>query len=143
LVDDKEKLVRLVLDEDISSILLLSEKLELEDDVVRNLLEQLVQEGALNGYLTEDGKRFFRKDVEVSDKPIIHHEAPPSRMVEKDEKAQKSVAIFGMFMIIIGVIMLLTSQGDISIENFATALLLVGGVFAMCGCYIIGRRKTI
>jgi len=39
--------------------------------------------------------------------------------------------------------MLLTSQGDISIENFATALMLVGGVFAMCGCYIIGRQKTI
>lgn len=143
LAEEKEKLVRLILDEDISSILLLSEKLGLDGDAIRNLLEQLVQEGALNGYLTEDGKRFFRRDVEVSHKPIIHREDPPSRIIERDNKSLKWVAIFGGFLMANGFGMMLTSQGDLSIENFAVALMLVGAIFAMCGCYLIASQQTI
>ena len=60
MVDDKEELVSLVLEEDISSILLLSEKLELEDDeLLRGIVAFDLRSFATEIITAADGKEAF------------------------------------------------------------------------------------
>ena len=59
----KEQLVHFILDEDLSSIQLMSWRLGISQEEVRGILDELIGEGKLIGYISKDGARFFRHDL--------------------------------------------------------------------------------
>jgi hypothetical protein len=138
----KDRLVNLVVNEDISSIELMCRELELDDDKTRSMLEELCQEGRINGYITEDGRRFFRRDIEVSPLPTIHQEESMTNLGTYDSRPGKVTAIIGLILVIIGYSMLWIMGSVLSLENVASAILLVGLAFLLGGCYWIGSHKT-
>jgi hypothetical protein len=138
----KDRLVNLVVNEDISSIELMCRELELDDDKTRSMLEELCQEGRINGYITEDGRRFFRRDIEVSPLPTIHQEGSMTNLGTYDSRPGKVTAIIGLILVIIGYSMLWIMGSVLSLENVASAILLVGLAFLLGGCYWIGSHKT-
>ncbi|MHA1909964.1 MAG: hypothetical protein ACW98Y_21910 [Candidatus Thorarchaeota archaeon] len=66
----KDNLRELVDHSNMSSIEMISEALGVDEELTTELLLQLVEDGILSGYLTEDGTRFYRSDVKKSDAPI-------------------------------------------------------------------------
>jgi hypothetical protein len=67
----KESLVSIITETGLSSVEAMSEQLETTEDVVTELIQSLVDEGAVFGKLTEDHKRFFRSDVKKSELPAV------------------------------------------------------------------------
>ncbi len=138
-VEEKtQRLVSLILEENMSSIALLSMKLLLEENVILDLIESLVEEGTLTGSLTADGRRFFKGQIYVP--TSIEDEIPG--YPEFDSKP-------GTITIILGIVILSISTIGISlapnsgIEVFFYFVLFIGVITAFAGCYYFGTRKTI
>ncbi len=141
MADAKERLVDLVKNRDLSSIQVMASELSLDEDEVRSFLAELATEGRLNGYITEDGKRFFRSDITV---PTPGHTTPEDvpEFLKYDTLPGKFLAFVGLMIMVIAGVLLAIFSGTIYYENLGTALLLIGLVTTMAGCYHIGRRKT-
>ncbi|MHA1934558.1 MAG: hypothetical protein ACW97A_04705 [Candidatus Thorarchaeota archaeon] len=138
----KDNLVQLIETQDLSAIESMSKQLGIEEEEVRVLIEELLSEGRLEGRLTEDGTRFFKAKVEVSDAPIIPKEESEPEFLTYDIRPGKYTAIVGMIIALGAIVMFMTAQGDLQIENFASILLGIGILVVLTGCYWIGRRKT-
>ena len=120
----------------------MSRELGIDEDAVRSLLDELGKEGRINGYITEDGRRFFRRDIEVSSLPAIHQNEPNKNLGTYDSRPGKISAIIGLILVIVGYVMIWTLGGTLSMENLASAILVIGLVFLLGGCYWIGIHKT-
>ncbi|MHA2424522.1 MAG: hypothetical protein ACXAEF_07025 [Candidatus Thorarchaeota archaeon] len=142
MIDMKERLVHLVNEEDLSAVQLLAGEIGIAEDDTRNLLEEILREGLIDGYLTEDGKRIFKNSVELSDKPSIKSEEKLPEFLSYNTTPGRIVAFIGIIICIVGGILLATSGGIIYYENLGTILLLAGAIITMLGAYWIGRLKT-
>jgi hypothetical protein len=138
----KDNLFQLIETQDLSAIESMSKQLGIEEDEVIGLIEELLSEGRLEGRLTEDGTRFFKAKVEVSDAPIIPKEESEPEFLAYDTRPGKYAAIVGIIIIVVSVVVFLIAQGDLQMENFATIFLGLGLLVVFVGCYWIGRRKT-
>ncbi len=139
----KDKLVKLVIERDISSISIMSYELGIEEEDVQNLLSQLTEEGRMSGYLTEDGKRYFRSDIKITPTKSVHIEsAEKPDFLRYNTTIGKIIAMIGFIMLVLAIVMLNLVIGDLNAENFAAALILVGLIVMLSGCYWIGRLQT-
>jgi len=138
----REKLVHLVTVDDLSSVQMMSSKLGIPQEEVRTLLTELTQEGTLNGHLTDDGERYFRRDAKVSEAPVIHRKDDLPDFMMFDTRPGKVAALFGLVVTIIGVYGLTTAGGNLHMENFGVILMLIGVAVIMIGCFYISMRKT-
>jgi hypothetical protein len=138
LVDKKQELVRLVNEENVSAILLLADMLELTNDEVRALIEESLSEGSIKGSITDDGQRFFKSDVSVSEAPVIRSEDSLPAFMEFDTRPGRIAAIIGLIIIAIGVVTFsVLGQQDVG------AIIVFAGVFVMfSGMFYLSRRKT-
>jgi hypothetical protein len=138
LVVKKQELVRLVNKENVSSILLLADMLNLTNDEVRALIEESLADGSIKGTVTEDGQRFFKTDISVSDAPVIHSEEKLPAFMEFDTRPGRITSIIGLIIIAIGVIVFSgMGQQDVG------AIVVFAGVFLMfSGLFYLSRRKT-
>jgi len=141
-MDDKEILIHHIMELDVSAIELLAKTVRTDDDGTRILIDELVEEGRLEGYITEDGRRFFKTRVQVSDKPRIQSEEKLPDFMTYNAAPGRIVAAIGAIMGIIGGAFLVLSGGIIYYENFGLAMLLFGVVIMLSGCFWIGRRET-
>lgn len=138
----KERLAKLVIDEDLSSVVILSTRLGAGEDEVRLMLQQLVNEGALKGRLTPDGQRFYREDLRVSGRPMIpSHEEEPAFM-RFNSRPGKYAAVAGFIIVVLGYVVLTLGQGDMGAETRGIVLMFLGLFVLIVGCYSVGRRKT-
>ncbi|MGY5851943.1 MAG: hypothetical protein RTU92_00080 [Candidatus Thorarchaeota archaeon] len=138
-VEEKtQRLVSLILEENMSSIALLSMKLLLEENVILDLIESLVEEGTLTGSLTEDERRFFKGQSYVP-KSI---EDEISDYSEFNSKPGTIALILGIIIISISAIGISLAPNS-GLEVFFYFVLFIGIVFAFAGCYYFGTRKTI
>ena len=142
MTDTKDNLVRMVKDQDISSVGLMADSLGIPEEQVQEQLIELTEENRLIGYLTPDGKRYFRRDVKPSEKPAVHKEERQPVFLEYDTKPGRIVAFAGLVVVAAAIVLLFQAGGDLGQENFGTALLLIGLLVMMGGCYQIGRRPT-
>ncbi|TFG12823.1 hypothetical protein EU537_08345 [Candidatus Thorarchaeota archaeon] len=142
MTDIKDKLVRMIKNQDISSIELMANSLGIPEAQVQDLLIELTEEKRLNGYLTPDGRRYFSRDVKPSQKPAVHKEGKQPRFLEYDTRPGRIVAVIGLILVAAAIVFLFQAGGDLVRENFGTALLLIGLLIMMGGCYQIGRRPT-
>ncbi len=142
MIDLKERLVYLIMQRDLSAIQLLAGEIGLTEEETRELLEEILREGLIDGFVTDDGKRIFKNQVDLSDKPAFQGEEKLPDFLTYNTTPGRVAAIIGFLVIIVALIFLATSGGIIYYENLGTGLLLVGVLVTLSGCYWIGRRKT-
>lgn len=99
--DAIQRLVSLVNEYNMSSIDILSEKLDRSEDAVRDLIQSLVDMGKLHGNITNDGERFFRSDTKLSQAPVLSSNNEPI-IYRADTTLGKYIFLAGFVMFIIG-----------------------------------------
>lgn len=139
--EKKEELIDLILNRNVSAIQILSDKLEVTSDEVIELIQELVEEGSLDGSLTADSKRFFKREVKLSHAPAIEREEKPPDFMSFNARPAIATTIVGFLIIAAGVIVNALAL-DIVEQNFAAVLIFVGLLVTMIGLYSISRRKT-
>ncbi len=138
----KERLVHLVNVDDLSSVQMMSSDLGIAEEEVRILLTELTQEGTLNGYLTEDEERYFKRDAKVSEAPVIPRKEDVPDFMKFDTRPGKIAAIFGLALAAIGAYGLVTAGDNLQMENFGAVLTLIGVIVTMAGAFYLTMRKT-
>ncbi len=139
--ENKEKLVNLVIEHNVSAIMILSENLKLDQEVVIELINELVAENELHGVISEDSKRFFRSDAKVSDAPVIHRNESMPEFLSYDARPGKVIAIIG-FLILVGGALVTYFATDVTEADFAAVLFLVGLAIFLGGLYLATKRDT-
>ncbi len=138
----KERLVHLVNVDDLSSVQMMSSDLGIAEEEVRIFLTELTQEGTLNGHLTENGERYFKRDAKVSEAPVIHREKEVPDFMKFDTRPGRIAAIFGLALAAIGVYGLVNAGDNLQMENFSAALTLIGAIVTVAGFFYLTMRKT-
>ena len=139
--DKSELLTKLILQENISAIVVLSERTGLKTDDVVDMINELVSKGRLNGTLTEDGSRFFKSTVKVSDARVIPRDEKLPAFLSYNTKPGRVTAIVGLLILASGVIVTILAT-DLQEQNFAALLILIGLVVFLLGLYFIARRGS-
>lgn len=138
----KRDLVTLVNEKHISAVQIMANRLGIEEDEVRNLLTQLIEEGLLNGHITEDGSRFYRSNMKVEITPESVEEEYVPEFMKYNTKPGKLVAYVGFMVMVFGGIIYFLSAANLYYQNIGMVLLLFGLIALLVGGYWIGRRKT-
>lgn len=136
----REKLLEAVKKEHLSSIQVISDRLNLDDEVVREMLRELVDKGELKGYITDDGQRFFKRDVKIEHKVKSTDEDVPPFM-KFDPRPGRIAAAIGFIVVAISLAGYLLSA-DMETSNFMLIVLFIGIAIMLSGCYYLGTRKT-
>jgi hypothetical protein len=138
----KSKLVSLVNDKDISAVQLMADRLGIDEDGVRKLLIESVEEGLLDGHISEDGRRFFKSKVNVQATPETVEQEYVPEFMKYNTKIGKLVAYIGIMIMVLAGAFIIFLSDSVYYQNLGLVLLLVGLIIALAGLYWIGRRKT-
>ena len=143
MTDTKTRL-KVMVDANVSSIQLMSERLCVEMDEVVSLLEEMISAGSVEGHITQDGQRFFRETVKVSEAPKIPIQQDDPDFIKYDAHPGKIMVIIGFVLIVAGLVVSFMSSESHStyLPNEAAFLLLIGVILMMLGGCQIGRRPT-
>ncbi|MHA2118814.1 MAG: hypothetical protein ACW98J_07830 [Candidatus Thorarchaeota archaeon] len=143
MTDTKTRLKAMV-DENVSSIQLMSERLGVEMDEVVTLLEEMISDGSVEGQVTQDGLRFFRETVKVSEAPKIPVQQDVPDFMKYDSRPGKIMVIIGFAIIVAGlVVSYMASDSHSAFLLYEAAfLLLIGIILIMLGGCQVGRRPT-
>lgn len=138
--DTRMGLTRLVAEQNMSSVTMISEELGIDEDTARVYLQDLVEKGELSGYITEDGSRFFKRDVHMTSAPIVasHEEWIPET---HDTKLGKVIFVVGIALVIAGQAVPRLLVNDFSI-GMGAALAMLGFVALLGGLASIGCRDS-
>jgi len=139
--DKKSQLVELILVQNISAIVTLSERLNIDQDDVIVMINDLLSTGELQGSLTEDSTRFFKSSVKVSVAPVIEREEKLPSFLTYNTKPGKVTALIG-FLVLAGGLTVNAFAQDIAEQNFAAILILIGLLVFLIGLFLIARRDT-
>jgi hypothetical protein len=133
-----------MVDDNISSIQIMSEKLSMEMNKVESLLNEMISEGFVEGHVTADGLRFFREKVKVSEAPTIPAEDDMPDFMSYNTRPGKIIAIIGLIVVVAGLIVSYISSESHSpfLLNAAALLLLAGFILMMLGGYQVSRRPV-
>lgn len=137
----KDELVDLVMNENVSAIQILVDRLDITSDEAIELINELLGENRLNGTLTEDGTRFFKTDVKLSKAPTIERDDDPPDFTSFNSRPRIVITIIGFIIVAAGVIVNSFSTDAVE-QNFAAILILAGIFVAFTGLYLISKRKT-
>jgi len=132
----------MILDDDLSSVEAMSAELGIDQDEVRVMLQDLLTQGGLKGRITQDGKRFFREDVRVSDKPAIPRQEEEPAFLRFNTKPARYVAEAGLVILVASYATLILMRGNAGLESIAILAMVLGLGLLLGGCYYIGLRKT-
>ncbi len=139
--DTKLRLHDLVTFSKISSIELISEQIGIDEETIKEFLQDLVDEGSIIGTLTEDGKRFYLSDVKISTAPIVTHEEYATKPQVKTTKHAKVISLTGIVMMVLGSILRSFVAIDIRFDNVGTAVFMLGIVVLVVGWMLISRAN--
>ena len=121
---------------------MISEHLGIDEDTARVYLQELVDNGELHGYITEDGSRFFKSDVHVTSAPIVgsHEDWIPET---HDSKLGKIIFAVGIALIVTGQAIPRMLVNDPLSLGFGAALTMIGFVALLGGLANIGCRDSV
>jgi hypothetical protein len=138
-VDLKSRLLHIITNEKISSLNMISSLTETDESQIRSILEELVNEGALEGAFTEDGQRFFLSDIRVSSAPLAPTQDEGYSVKKADTRHGSIVLISGIVMMIAGYI----ARGRTTIfalmDSIGSAVVMIGFVMLIGGWLMITR----
>ena len=138
--EKKKMLINLVFEHNVSAIVTMSEKLKVEPEVVIELINELVSEGKLQGTITEDESRFFRSDAKVSDAPVIERVDKLPEFLAYNTRPGYVISIIGA-IILVGGALVNANATDVSEQNFAAGLFLIGLLILFGGLYLVAKRN--
>jgi hypothetical protein len=139
LEEKKSQLKQLILKENISAIVVISEKLSIDPETAIAMIDELITEGQMIGSFSEDKSRFFKSAVTVSKAPVIPREEKPPEFMSYNSKPGKVMASIG-FLILAGGVIINAFATDIQEQTFASILILIGLLVFLIGLYSIARR---
>jgi hypothetical protein len=98
----------------------------------------------VEGHVTQDGQRFFRETVKVSEAPKIPVQQDVPDFMKYDARPGKIMVIIGFVLIFAGlVISFMSSESHSAFLLYEAAfLLLIGVILMMIGGCQISRRPT-
>ncbi|MGD9397079.1 MAG: hypothetical protein PVJ05_11670 [Candidatus Thorarchaeota archaeon] len=139
LTDLKTRFYQVVSEDKVSSLSMICDITGTDEEMARSILDELVDEGTLEGSFTSDGQRFFLSDVKVSSAPLA-----PTRdegyVIEKaDTRQGKLVLVSGIVMMIGGFIVRGLTALSTMMENIGVALIMLGLVVLIAGWLMITR----
>lgn len=141
LIDLKTRLYQIVAENKISSLDMMSDMAGTDEELIRSALEELVNEGTLEGSFTPDGQRFFMSEVSVSTAPIAKTKDYGYVIEEADTRNGRSVLISGIILMVAGYII----RGFIAItevlEPVGSAIFMVGLAVLLVGWLMISRAQ--
>lgn len=141
LIDLKTRLYQIVAENKISSLDMMSDMVGTDEELIRASLEELVNEGILEGSFTPDGQRFFLSEVSVSTAPVAETKDDGYVIEEADTRNGRFVLISGIAMMIAGSII----RGLITItevlETVGSAIFMVGLGVLIVGWLMISRAQ--
>jgi hypothetical protein len=136
----KEKLINYILKEDISSIQIMSRRLSLDQEEVREILDQLVGDGEIIGYINKDGTRFFRHDLKQPKKESIALDEYTPDSNGFDTRPGIIISLVGI--IVLGVSSMFYTSPDPLIAFPSTIAMLSGFVMFLSGCYCVSMKRS-
>lgn len=139
--DTKSKLYETVVHGKVSSLEMISNLTGMEEELVREAIEALVQDGSLQGTFTIDGKRFFLSDVKTSSAPIAYTHDAKHEIKRANTKGAKLVALTGVIMLVIGHILRSLIAIHPGMDNAGTAIFMLGIVVLIAGWYQFSRLE--
>jgi len=140
-IDMKDLLCQIVEDNRISLISMMSDLTGINEEQIRYLLEELVEEGTLEGSFTPDGQRFFLSEVTVSTAPVAPTKDEGYHVEKRDTKLSKLIFIIGVVLIVAGYIVRnLVSLNEI-LEHIGVGVLMIGLVVLASGWLMFSRAN--
>ena len=140
-VDLKTRLYQIVSEEKISSLSMMSSKVASDKELIRLTLEELVEEGVLEGAFTEDGQRFFLSEVRVSTAPLAPTQDSGYEIERAETKASKLILVAGFVMMVVGGYI----RGLITIaammEHIGSAIFMMGMIVLIGGWLMLTRAN--
>ena len=137
----KDNLEQLVAVHKFSSVFEMGERLEIDTETTRALLDELLGEGRLEGILDESGDRFFSSKVKVSDAPTLPS-SPELVFEHPNTKNGLYVAIAGLVTIVMALVFPNISIGSLAFEDIRAVFVMVGIVLFLGGLMFISRRES-
>lgn len=141
MTDKKSELVMLVNKENVSAIRILGDRLEISPEEVLEIIEELLATGAIEGSLTDDGERFYKSEIKLSDAPVIPSGPQTPSFLKFDTRPGIITSIVGFVIIILGLI--LNSNVFFTLElDFGAIIIFLGMFILVLGMYCLSRRET-
>lgn len=136
----EEKLVNFILEEEISSIQIMSRRLSLSQDEVRELLDNLTGSGRLIGYISKDGQRFFRHDLKQPHKESKATDEYIPDYGKFDTKPWIIVSILGLIILVISAVFYTSSDPNNTLTS--SIAMFFGLALFLIGCYCVSMRRS-
>ena len=141
MTDKKSELVELVNKENVSAIRIIGDILEIAPEEVIEFIKELLVTGTIEGSLTDDGERFYKSEIKLSDAPVISSGPQTPSFLNFDTRPGIITSIIGLVIIILGVI--LNSNVLFIMEQDLGAIVIFLGIISLfSGMYYLSRRKT-
>ena len=141
MTDKKSELVELVNKENVSAIRIIGDILEIAPEEVIEFIKELLVTGTIEGSLTDDGERFYKSEIKLSDAPVISSGPQTPSFLNFDTRPGIITSIIGLVIIILGVI--LNSNVLFIMEQDLGAIVIFLGIITLfSGMYYLSRRKT-
>jgi hypothetical protein len=137
--DLKSRLLHIITNEKISSLDYISSLTGTDESQLRSILEELVDEGTLEGAFTEDGQRFFLSDIKVSSAPLAPTQDEGYSVKKADTKHGKVVLISGLVMMSAGYIARGLTTISALMESIGSAVIMIGLAVLVGGWLMITR----
>jgi hypothetical protein len=132
----EEELINLVNYEGYSSILFISERLDIDQDTILRLIQKLRDTGELQGTLSDDNTRFFKSDAKISAAPVLPNQETTFTVEKPNIKLGLYAIVAGIAIIAIGLLLPVFIL-ELS-DSGANAAVVMSGFAALLGglCYI-------
>jgi len=143
-MSDAKSQLKQMIENNISSIQLMGERLGIGMVDVVSLLNEMIAEGSAEGHFTSDGRRFFRKDVEVSKAPKIEMSDEDPNFLKYDSRPGRIITIIGLVIVLIGMGVSYFAAESQSLTLLDAAIVAIGiGILLMIiGGYQVSQRPT-
>lgn len=140
MTDSYSKIVYLV-ENNVSSVDMISESLQLNPEEIRGILAKLAQEGRIKGHLTADGSRFFKSELKISDAPRM--ESMEGLEIPKtNTKPGLLVIVLGFVAYAIGNFLVRLGGEQSFLWGLGGAITLAGPIIILVGMFIVSRLAS-
>lgn len=136
--DLKTKVYQVISKQRISSLHMIAQIINEDEERTRLALQDLIDDGSLSGELSADGRRFFMSDVKVSYAPVAHkHEDYVIK--ESDTKLGKTIFVCGILTMVAGYVMRGLAGIQPVMEHMGSGVLLIGIAILVAGWLQVSR----
>jgi hypothetical protein len=129
-----------LVENNVSSIDLLSSQLGMSPEETQKMLLNLVEEGKLAGKLTADGSRFFRSDAKTSDAPTITS-TPELKIEKQDARPGIFIMLSGIILFIVGNLLVNLNVEFETLWSLGSALVFAGPLVLIAGLFYVSRMN--